>query len=271
MSRVRSAAPTGNSERTLPRVGHPSDIEVTSARRRSAMLPAMPDGAAELVLANRILAREGVLDAFGHVSVRDAEDPARFIISRSLAPKMVTKGDLQWLDLDREIVGGDRRPSYAEVAIHAEIYRARADVRAICHAHSPSVIPFGVSATPLRPVFHMGSLIGAEVPVWDIRAASGDTDLLVRAAEQGASLAAALGDRTVALMRGHGCVVVGARIADVVFTAYELEQNARAQLQALSLGEVTYLSAAEVERARATLLQPLSSDRAWGWFRDRLR
>ncbi len=231
----------------------------------------MSDGPADLVLANHILANEGVLDAFGHVSMRDSEDPGRFVISRSLAPALVADVDLQWLDLDRRVVSGNTAPSYAEVAIHAQVYRARPDVRAICHNHALSIIPFGVSRVALRPVYHMASLIGAEIPLWDIRDGFGDTDMLVRTAEQGASLARALGARTVALMRGHGSVVVGTRLIDVVRASFALERNGRAQLQALSLGEVTYLSEAEVEKARATLMDPLSSDRAWGWFRSRLR
>jgi len=143
-------------------------------------------------------------------------------------------------------------------------------VRAICHNHSPSVIPFGVSRVPLRPVYHMGSLIGADIPVWDIREAFGDTDMLVRTADQGASLAKTLGSRTVALMRGHGSVVVGDQLSEVVRTSYALEHNARAQLLALALGEVIYLSEGEVAKARATLLEPLSSERAWAWFKSRL-
>lgn len=222
----------------------------------------------DLVTANRILAREGIVDAFGHASAREGD---AFVISRSLAPARVTSADLQWLDLDRRAVGGDARAPYAEVAIHAEIYRSRADVMAICHDHSPGVIPFAAVRHPLRPVFHLASLIGHEVPVWDIRDEFGEaTDLLVRTAEQGASLARALGDRTVALMRGHGCVVVGARLQDVVFTAYVLEQNARLQLAAEALGNVRYLSEGEIAAARATLLQPLSSDRIWDWFGSRL-
>ena len=147
----------------------------------------MEDGPGELVIANHIIANEGIVDAFGHISIRDNEDPKRFMISRSLAPARVTEGDLQWLDLDRRVVDGDVRPSYAEVAIHAEIYRARPDVMAVCHSHSPSVVPFSVSQTKLRPIFHMGSLIGGEVPVWDIRADFGPTDMLVRSSEQAAS------------------------------------------------------------------------------------
>jgi len=228
------------------------------------------DGPAEVVLANHMLAHEGVFDAFGHVSIRDPHDPGRFLISRSLAPAQVTEADVQYLDLERRILSGNKGAAYAEVAIHAELYRARPEVRAICHNHSPSVIPFGVSRVPLRPVYHMGSLIGADIPVWDIREAFGDTDMLVRTADQGASLAKTLGSRTVALMRGHGSVVVGDQLSEVVRTSYALEHNARAQLLALALGEVIYLSEGEVAKARATLLEPLSSERAWAWFKSRL-
>jgi ribulose-5-phosphate 4-epimerase/fuculose-1-phosphate aldolase len=231
----------------------------------------MADGPRELVQANHIVANEGIVDAFGHVSLRDPERRDRFLISRSLAPARVTEDDLQWLDLDRRRISGDARASYAEVAIHAEIYRARAHVMAVCHSHSPSVVSFGVSRVPLRPVFHMGSLIGGDVPVWDIRDEFGGTDMLVRSAEHGASLARVLGDRPAALMRGHGSVVVGARLSDVVHTAYALEMNARVQLAAHSLGPMTFLSAEETEKARAMLLQPLASERAWDWFVSRIR
>ena len=230
----------------------------------------MTDGPAELVLANHMLAHEGVFDAFGHVSIRDPHDPGRFLISRSRAPTQVTEGDLQHVDFERRVVSGNKGAAYAEIAIHAELYRARPDVRAICHNHSPSVIPFGVSRVQLRPVYHIGSLIGADIPVWDIREVFGDTDMLVRTAEQGASLAKTLGSRTVALMRGHGSVVVGDQLSEVVRTSYALEHNARAQLLALALGEVIYLSEGEVAKARATLLEPLSSERAWAWFKSRL-
>jgi ribulose-5-phosphate 4-epimerase/fuculose-1-phosphate aldolase len=228
------------------------------------------EGPRELVQANRIVANEGIVDAFGHVSMRDPEHPDRFVISRSLAPARVTEQDLQWLDLERRRVAGDEHASYAEVAIHAEIYRARLDVMAVCHSHSPSVVALSVSRVPLRPVFHMGSLIGGDVPVWDIRAEFGATDMLVRTGEHGTSLARALGRGPAALMRGHGSVVAGKRLSDVVHTAYALDVNARIQLAALALGDVTYLSPEETANARAMLLQPLASERAWDWFVSRI-
>lgn len=226
----------------------------------------------DLVIANRILAREGVLNAFGHVSVRHPADPGRYVISRSLGPELATEDDLQLFTLGGAQVGGHTAAPYAERAIHGAIYEARPDVLAVCHNHAPSVLPFGVGIRPLRPIFHMGGLIGADVPVWDIAAEFGDTDLLVRTVDQGRSLARALGPRPVTLMRGHGSVVVGARLREVVMVAVYLEQNARAQIQAeaLSPGAVRYLSPGEVERARATLLDSLSTERAWTTWQARV-
>ena len=160
----------------------------------------------DLVLAKRILANERVLDAFGHVSIRHPDDPERFIISRSLGPELVTEDDLQVFALDGRQVGGNPQLPYSERFIHGAVYEARPDVLAVCHNHAPSVIPFSVTGVPVRPIFHVAASIGAEIPVWDIAAQFGETDMLVRTIEQGRSLAQALGSRRVALMRGHGSV-----------------------------------------------------------------
>jgi ribulose-5-phosphate 4-epimerase/fuculose-1-phosphate aldolase len=224
----------------------------------------------ELVTANRILAREGVLDAFGHVSIRHPEQADHHLISRSLGPEFVTEADLQRFTLTGEQVGGNTQPPYAERAIHGAIYEARPDVLAICHNHAPAVIPFGITDVPLRPVFHMAALLGAEVPKWDIADEFGETDLLVRTMEQGRSLARALGARPAALMRGHGSVVVSGRLRDVVIASVYLEQNARLQMQALALGagKVKYVSAREAELMTDMLVNGVANDRAWNaWVR----
>ena len=224
----------------------------------------------ELVLANRILAHANVLDAFGHVSVRDERDPTRFRISRSLAPVQVTAGDLQTMDLAGTRVGGDDRAPYAEVAIHAAIYRARPDVAAVCHSHATTVIPFGVTRTPIRPITHIASIAGAEVPLWDSRDAGFGGEMLVTTVAQGDSLAKALGPRRAALMRGHGCVVATPRLKETVLTAIALATNAEQLGRALALGsEVRYLSDEEIAAASAVILAPLSLDRAWGYWVDR--
>ena len=223
----------------------------------------------DLVLANRILASEGVLDAFGHVSVRHPAVADRFLISRTRAPELVEAGDLQLLDLNGARVSGNEERSYEEVAIHAGVYRSRGDVGAVVHSHAPSVIPFGVTGVPLRPIYHMGSVMGHDVPVWDIAKLFGDTDLLVRDAAQADSLAAALGQWTTVLMRGHGCVVTGTDLRAAVFTAVYLERNATLLAAALRLGEVRSLSAGETQRA-AEMLRGRAGERAWEYWVRRL-
>lgn len=223
----------------------------------------------ELVLANRILSNEGVLDAFGHVSARHPTATDRFLISHTRAPELVEADDLQLLDLrGARVAGGERRP-YVEVAIHAAVYRHRSDVGAVVHSHAPSVIPFGVTDVPLRPIYHMGSVIGHEITVWDIAARFGTTDLLVRDEQQGDDLAAALGTRTVVLMRGHGCVVTGVDIRAAVFTAVYLERNATLLLAARGLGAVRTLTEGETQRG-AAMLRGAAGERAWEYWARRL-
>jgi HCOMODA/2-hydroxy-3-carboxy-muconic semialdehyde decarboxylase len=203
----------------------------------------------DLVAAYRILANEEVLDGFGHVSARHPQSAGRFFMSRSLAPELVTAGDLLEFDLDGNAVNAGGRALYSERFIHAEIYRARSDVRAIVHAHAPSLIPFGVIDAPLRPVYHMASFIGTGVPIFDIRKQFGMTDMLVSDSAKGRALAQALADKTCVLMRGHGVVVVGSTIPMAVGRSIYLELNARIQTQAMALSRnVTYLDAEEAKR-----------------------
>lgn len=207
----------------------------------------------DLVAANRILAGHGVLDAYGHVSMRHPAHPGRYLMSRSLAPELVCAADIMEYDLDSNPIDSRGRLVYLECFIHGEIYKARPQVNAIVHSHSPSVIPFGVSSVALRPLYHMSSFLHPGVPVFEIREAAGMTDLLVRNPELGAALAHSLGERPVALMRGHGNVVVAASVPLVVFRAIYTEINARLQMQAIGLGgSVTYLAPEEGRKAEAT-------------------
>ena len=203
----------------------------------------------DLVAANRVLARERVLDGFGHVSVRHSQDAFRFLMSRSMAPELVTGADIMEYDLDANPVDARGRVSYQERFIHSAIYRARPDVIAVVHSHSPSLIPFGVSSVPLRPVYHMAAFMGEGIPVFDIRQSSGITDMLVSDANRARGLVEVLGSGNAALMRGHGAVVVGATLPLVVARSIYLELNARLQREAIGLGgPVTYLDPQEAQQ-----------------------
>src|SRR5438094_2338414 len=163
----------------------------------------------ELVIANHVLATQGVLDGFGHVSIRHPNNPDRFLMSRSLAPALVTAADVLEYDLDGNALDAGGRASFLERFIHAEIYKARPDVKAVIHAHSPSVIPFGTTQVPMQPMFHISAFLSPKVPVFEIRKVASVTDMLVSNAELGKALAEALGTGSVVLMRGHGMAVVG--------------------------------------------------------------
>jgi ribulose-5-phosphate 4-epimerase/fuculose-1-phosphate aldolase len=219
----------------------------------------------QLVIANRILAHHGVLDAFGHVSVRHPEHADRYVMSRSRAPELVTEDDLQTYDLEGRELNGDTRRPYGERFIHAGIFEARPEVQVVCHNHSPSTIPFGVTGVKMRPIFHQAGSIGTDIPVWDVADEFGDTDMLVRDMAMARSLAKMLGPRRMALMRGHGTVVTGKTVPEVVFVAIFMERNAQLSLQAelLAPGKVRYLSDGEARLTDAMNQEPLSSERAW--------
>ena len=224
----------------------------------------------DLVIANRILANEGVVDAYGHVSVRHPHNSKRFFMSRSLAPQLVKHHDLMEFDQDGEPVNDKRQP-YLERYIHAAIFAARPDVTAVVHAHSEDTLPFGLVATPLEPVIHSGSFIGGKVPVWDIRKKFGDTNLLVTNMMQGRDLAKCMGDGNVALMRGHGFVSAARSIIEVVRLSVYLPRNARVQINAMRLGgKVKVLSKGEIA-ARAADYKPNSPEtwRAWEYWATR--
>ena len=223
----------------------------------------------ELVTANRILAREGVVDAYGHVSIRHPERPDRYILSQSRAPDLVEVADLMEYTLEGDPIDQQGRSMYTERPIHGGIYEARDDVLAIVHNHSTTVIPFSVTDTPLRPILHLAALTGPELPVWDIRDNFGDTNLLVITMDQGRDLARCLGGRRVSLMRGHGCVVAGKSIREVVMASVYLQVNAGLLLESLRLGEVKYLSPGEIKMMTESQMSLTGQERAWEYWSHR--
>lgn len=217
----------------------------------------------DLVTANHILANENVVDAFGHVSIRHPENPNHYFISRSRSPQLVTPEDIMEFDLQGNSVdGSDMRP-YAERHIHGAIMELRPEVNSVIHNHSYSVIPFGLTGVQLRPAIHVGATIGENIGVWDIQDKFGETDLLVRNMDHGRDLANFMSNSNVALMRGHGCTVVGRRLTDSVLTAIYLQVSASIQLQAMQLGDIKFLSSEEISNCQEMAASPLSQDRAW--------
>jgi ribulose-5-phosphate 4-epimerase/fuculose-1-phosphate aldolase len=219
----------------------------------------------DLVLANRILAREGILDAFGHVSVRHPLDPRRFILSWARAPELIEDADLLEFDAEGELVAPSNRLPYLERYIHAAIYESQPRTMAICHNHTTSILPFSISKwTRLRPVIHTAAVLGGEVPVWDIADEFGSsTNLLVVNMQQGRSLARTLADGRIALMRGHGSVVAGVSIPAVVSACLNMDKNARVQLQAMQLGDYLPLARGEIERPSVAPGESSVPDRGW--------
>jgi len=233
---------------------------LTGAMRtaRAAGTTADPGLLEDLVAANRILAALDIVDGYGHVSVRHDKDPNVYLIARSLAPESVLATDILELDLDSRAISGDEK-MYLERFIHGEIYKARPDVKAIVHHHGAAIIPFGVGSVPLRPVYHMAGFRGLGVPVFEIRDAGGETDMLVRTPELGAMLARTLDDKPAVLLRGHGAAVVGDSLMQVVGRSYFMLVNARMQAQAMAMGgEINYLSPEEILKTADN-----NYDRAW--------
>ena len=236
---------------------------------RSKLDPAIID---DLVDANHILYQQGVVDGFGHVSLRHPETPDHFLISRSMAPALVTAADIVELDLDGNAVRPDTPGSYLERFIHSEIYRARPDVVAVVHSHSPGIIPFGaVPSAELRPVSHMGGYLGDGVARYEIRDAGGPaTDMLVKTPALGRALARSLGSYSIVLMRGHGATMVGTEsVRQAVYRAVYAEKNARLQMEALRLGTPVYLTSEEARGA--ALANDNNLDRAWQLWRREVR
>ena len=220
-------------------------VSFAAAKRLGAQGPALSQ-IEDLVAADRILASHEIFDAYGHVSARSEKNPQHYFMSRSLAPDLVTAGDILEFDLDSTVIGASGAALFLERFIHGEVYKARPDVKAVVHCHTPSLIPFGATDVPLRPMFGLAGFIAEGVPVFEIRKTAGMTDLLIRDAARGRALAQTLGAKPAALMRGHGAVVTGASIPLVVGRCMYLDMNARVQAQAMALSKnVTYLTPEE--------------------------
>jgi HCOMODA/2-hydroxy-3-carboxy-muconic semialdehyde decarboxylase len=223
-----------------------------------------------LVIANRVLANEGVVDAYGHVSIRHPDNPEHYLLSRSRSPELVEAGDIMEFTFDGKPVGGDQRQPYLERFIHGSIYSKRPEVNAVVHSHADEVLPFSVSLTTrMRPVVHTAGCMGAHVPLWDIRHKFGDTNLLVTNVEQGQDLAGVLGPNSVVLMAGHGFAAAGRSLAEVVRIAVYLPKNARVYMEAMKLGEVRVLSPGEIELKMVKNPDAPEIWRAWEYWAKR--
>ena len=223
----------------------------------------------DLVAANRVLAEYGVIDAYGHVSLRSPRDPNRYYLARAIAPERVQVEDLIEYDLDSRPLEDRGRESVRERFIHGEVFRSRPEVMAVVHNHSPSVVPFSVTQVAMRPIFHMAAFVGEGLPNFEIRDVQKGTDLLVKTPPLGKALAKTLGSKPAALMRGHGAVVVGENLPRAVGRSVYLELSARMQMQALLLagekGRITYLDEAEVKAS----VPVQDYNRAWPMWRER--
>ena len=237
-------------------------------RVQGAWSPPDPEMVKDLAFANRILYNQGVLDAYGHVSVRHDKNPKRFLLARNMAPVLVTPKDILEHDMEGEPTHPGTRRVYLERFLHAGIYRARPDVIAIVHSHSPSVIPFGVTGTALRPIVHMGGFLGAGAPIFEIRETGGMTDMLISNNELADAMARTLGQSPAVLLRGHGSVVTGKSLEQAVWRAVYAEVNARLQLEATRLGPINFLMPEEA--AKASDLNDGQMGRAWNLWKKQV-
>jgi HCOMODA/2-hydroxy-3-carboxy-muconic semialdehyde decarboxylase len=234
------------------------------------MADTLKDAIAELALANRILANEGVLDAFGHVSVRHPRDPKRYLLSRSRSPLLIEPDDILEYTLDSGPVKPPKVHLYAERVIHGCIYQARADVMSVCHHHAPAVMPFAIAGVPIVPVFHLGAAMGEEMPFWDQHDEFGDTNLLVVKPEEGRSLARALGTHSAVLMNRHGATVAAGGLKELVSRSIFMCQNAEYQLRAQMLSASAPLHRGEIKLAGALSLMPTVVTRTWEYWSARV-
>jgi ribulose-5-phosphate 4-epimerase/fuculose-1-phosphate aldolase len=224
----------------------------------------------EVAIANRILANEGIIDAFGHISMRHPSDPNRYFISRHRASELVEPSDVLECDLDSKPVKPTGVRLYSEMVIHGEVYKARPDINSVCHHHAMSVLPFCATGVELVPLFHLGGTLGMKVPFWDSRDEFGDTNLLVRTPEEGASMARALGPHAMVLLRRHGATLVGKSVRECVFRSIYTTRNAELQLRAMAIGTPGPLSPGETEKSGGHNLGGRGVERAWEYWTIRL-
>jgi ribulose-5-phosphate 4-epimerase/fuculose-1-phosphate aldolase len=226
-------------------------------------VPKLAELLTELALANRIAASEGVVDTFGHVSMRHPDNPKRYFLSRSSSPDMVRPDGLIEYDLDSHPVREPGVPQYSERVIHGEIYKARPDVMSVCHHHSPSFMPLIAVGADYIPIFHLGSAGGIKPPYWDQHDEFGDTNMLVVKPEEGASLARALGSHHMVLMRRHGVTVIGANVRECVYRAVQTCRNAEYQVRAMTIGTPASLSPGETQRCGDIIGKTTGVTRSW--------
>ena len=234
------------------------------------MSHALDDARYLLALANRIVAHEGVLDGFGHISIRHPADPERYLLARSRSPELIEPSDILEFSLDSKLLTGTSHLPYGECVIHGCIYQARPDVNAVCHHHSPAVLPFCITGIELVPVYHMGAVLGTAAPFWDSRDEFGDTNMLVVKPEEGRSLAKALGSHWMVLMRRHGATLAATTLRELVFRTIYSHANAEIQLRSMALGKIGPLSRGEAELTGPYQLQPRPMARAWEYWTTRL-
>ncbi len=226
----------------------------------------------DLAAASRILAAEGVVDAFGHVSMRHPAHPERYLMARSISPARVVPGDIIEYDLESTAINANGRGSFLERFIHGEIYKARPEVMSVVHSHSPSVVPFGLVGVPMQAMFHNAGFIAAGVPIFDIAEKFGATDMLVSDLEKGVALTEVMGNHDIVLMRAHGSVACGPTLQTAVFRAVYTEVNARIQHMTVALGGGMPMAALDVEEGRlADIVNQGAGMRAWDFWRSQVK
>jgi HCOMODA/2-hydroxy-3-carboxy-muconic semialdehyde decarboxylase len=240
-------------------------------RERTTMPDAFAALREELAVANRILSNEGIIDAFGHISARNPKNPNRYFISRHRASELVEPSDILEMTLDSEPVVPTNMRLYSEMVIHGEIYKARPDVNSVCHHHAPSVLPFCATGVELLALFHLGATMGPKVAFWDSRDEFGDTNLLVRTPQEGASHARALGEGFMVLLRRHGASLAGTSVRECVFRTIYTTRNAELQLRALAIGTPSPLTPGELAKCGGHNLGPRGVERAWEYWVTRLQ